>query len=212
MEFIYIPLCLYLYLPAAVGYIAIRKFTFHYVYIYILLRYPYCFYFLIYIPLCLYLYNRTWPDWTYRTIIYIPLCLYLYPVRNYLLFHLMHLHSTMFTFISCNCRVISARIIWFTFHYVYIYIPWCLLSPIMASWFTFHYVYIYIWISEFINIPVISFTFHYVYIYITQSKTTRNRKTNIYIPLCLYLYGIIAFLSLCLIDLHSTMFIFIWID
>ena len=93
----------------------------------------------------------------------------------------------MFIFICFTSSHIISLISWFTFHYVYIYIPSGGTSSILRNWFTFHYVYIYI-----------SCCFQY-----TVSCF------NIYIPLCLYLYFFNNIQCIPHSHLHSTMFIFI---
>ena len=145
--------------------------------------------------------------------------------------HHINLHYTMFIFISSASIAGDTLDIRFTFHYVYIYILSTLSSVTQGVVFTFHYVYIYMF-SSLANITQGTiFTFHYVYIYITlqflrcQGEIhlhstmfifilfALNSAINsgmIYIPLCLYLYGVPGNRCVCkILDLHSTMFIFI---
>ena len=184
---IYIPLCLYLYGATYVGTIhelgnlhstmfificwinsqkeSAKKFTFHYVYIYMGLDSPACFtrikftfhYVYIYIIAMLhikrndysftfhyvYIYIQSHHIHTLPSSIYIPLCLYLYKA--------------------------------FFAYYIEgkgIYIPLCL--------------YLYATISRTTSAGS-AFTFHYVYIYILHNFKL-CRLFLIYIPLCLYLY------------------------
>ena len=100
------------------------------------------------------------------SLIYIPLCLYLYS-HIFVKFFIWHI---------------------FTFHYVYIYIPFHEIYHLIWDAFTFHYVYIYIWNTDPKLHPVQPFTFHYVYIYIQLISYLSPFRPSY---------------------LHSTMFIFI---
>ncbi len=146
-----------------------------------------------------------------RQLIYIPLCLYLYP-RNLCpgQQHLLHLHSTMFIFIFYAGWPKA----WAAFHLhsaMFIFISFEEVSR-WAFWkFTFHYVYIYMYL----NVPARQKTEH-IYIplclYLYRSDSDYDYiMLHIYIPLCLYLYAFLfSFLPDVDINLHSTMFIFIY--
>ena len=141
----------------------------------------------IYIPLCLYLYYSLCTSCCCGFYIYIPLCLYLYE-------KIKHCVSTGFLF---------------TFHYVYIYIKSIITAE--RSDINLHStMFIFISGTAGIFLASKSFTFHYVYIYIKKAITYYASAMLIYIPLCLYLYFLRDIdISINLIYLHSTMFIFI---
>ena len=130
--------------------------------------------------------------------------------RKIILLCEVNLHSTMFIFIYFYITIITV--------FFCIYIPLCLYLyaflkklTLIPYVFTFHYVYIYIEYCLQKCVAFLKFTFHYVYIYINQPRIISLVRLMIYIPLCLYLYtqplpGSGDFL----IYLHSTMFIFIY--
>ena len=98
---IYIPLCLYLYhvqvKGSAVSYFHLHSTMFIFIYIQTSSSSQI---FLIYIPLCLYLYSYGSSRCNLVSAIYIPLCLYLYLTPTSSKARSSHLHSTMFIFIS----------------------------------------------------------------------------------------------------------------
>ena len=163
---IYIPLCLYLYAVNIAVPQTIARFTFHYVYIYILFS-----------------------IWCKELLIkiYMPLCLYLYRFRWFLDFLNFNLHSTMFIFIYVEKLFNRCKLIPFTFHYVYIYMDYSKYLLHLKNTFTFHYVYIYMRKKDDLKkkgkiyIPLCLYLY---YPFIYQSCY----HFFIYIPLCLYLY------------------------
>ena len=98
-SWIYIPLCLYLYQANDTIIAELIKFTFHYVYIYMMTV-------IFFLPWLIYLHStmfificKTIQIFPCRSIIYIPLCLYLYYKQRYRKQMHTYLHSTMFIFI-----------------------------------------------------------------------------------------------------------------
>ena len=171
-DYIYIPLCFYLYASPHGGHVVINEFTFHYASTYTnsCLR-PHGNEYIIYIPLCFYLYCPYRLVCTTFKKIYIPLCFYLYCMRM----------GEM----SDICK--------FTFHYAStytssysrrprssysIYIPLCfyLYCRYLFCYSDFH-----------------KFTFHYASTYTDSKSGYHNFRISIYIPLCFYLYFSVRF-------------------
>ena len=144
------------------------------------------------------------------SVIYIPLCLYLYFKNSHFSIALKNLHSTMFIFISPSFICILHPPVRFTFHYVYIYMSSIPRLAFARITFTFHYVYIYMMNYQAMFGQMSSFTFHYVYIYILSLNSAFGTACWFTFH---YVYIYIDTVNQnwwCLLDLHSTMFIFIF--
>ena len=113
----------------------------------------------------------------------------------------------MFIFIY-DLIEINYLVVTFTFHYVYIYIVRPNVVYATGAGFTFHYVYIYIWTKQ-RNNKYVKHLHSTMFIFIYWSSRWIYCKSVIYIPLCLYLYGLRRQEVISLTYLHSTMFIFI---
>ena len=78
---------------------------------------------------------------------------------------------------------------YFTFHYASTYTKSIKKSPFFVHNFTFHYASTYTWDNRARSVRPVSFTFHYASTYTRLVRTCADRKWQLYIPLCFYLYG-----------------------
>ena len=210
---IYIPLCLYLYLPGVGSGSVGGEFTFHYASTYTFAKWLYG-----YVKTHLHstmplLIPAVWSAYRYMSVIYIPLCLYLYGCAAYTaLWHYRHLHSTMPLLIRHGCALGCKRHK-FTFHYastytnalpstffatVFIYIPLCLYlyqfgsnDNREVSGFTFHYASTYTGESRGNVWHLDLFTFHYASTYTTKHYNSGRAHWNLHstMPLLIPIYA-----------------------
>ena len=143
------------------------------------------------------------------SVIYIPLCLYLYFKNSHFSIALKNLHSTMFIFISPSFICILHPPVRFTFHYVYIYMMNYQAMFGQMSSFTFHYVYIYILSLNSAFGTACWFTFHYVYIYIDTVNQNWWCLLDLHSTMFIFIFERPFMVLISLYHLHSTMFIFI---